>query len=108
MSILCVFVWVFFSSSAHSPILNEAICVNKHSKKMNVFLIPLLSFCLNVHKLHWSDPLLSLVAARRFHTVFWAVVVNFNFEYVHNGYWQQQKDEHSDPLQFLIEFDARF
>lgn len=42
----------------------------------------------------------------RFQAVFGTVVVNFNFQNVHDGNWQQQKDKHGDPLQFLIEFDA--
>lgn len=33
--------------------------------------------------------------------------MNFDFQNVNDGNGQQQKHENGDPLQFLIEFDAR-
>lgn len=42
----------------------------------------------------------------RFQAVLGAVVVNFDFQNVNDGNWQQQEHKYGDPLEFLIEFDA--
>lgn len=49
-----------------------------------------------------------VMAPHRFQTMLGAVVIDLDFQYVHDRYGQQQEHKHRDPLELLVELDAGF